>query len=209
MLSVFIKAIIIYVILTVTMTIMGKRRIGELEADELVSTLLISEIGAMPISDSSIPLLNSIIPIIFICALEVLLAALKTKWRAAKHILEGEPSYIIYKGRLIPEELEKNRVSINEILSEMRSQGIGNIADVYYGIIEANGKLSLIERGGEKQMAHSVIIDGEVREGELRISGRDHAWLNSFLKKKSLKPEDILLLSITDNGETSLIRRKR
>ena len=208
MLSVFIKTVIIYIILTVMMKIMGKRRIGELEADELVSTLLISEIGAMPISDSNIPLINAVIPIIFICSLEVLLSAMKTRWRAAKHILEGEPTYIIYKGRVLHEALEKNRVSINEVLAEMRSQGIGNIGDVYYGILEANGKLSLIEKRGDKQMGHTVIIDGEIRERELSAIGLDRTWLSDTLGEYGINCDEVLLLSVTDDGKSQLIRKE-
>lgn len=209
MLSVFIKTIFIYIILTVTMKIMGKRRIGELEADELVSTLLISELGAMPISDSSIPLINAIIPIIFIVSLEVALSAIKTKWRAAKHVLEGEPCYIIYKGKLLQSELEKNRVSLNEVLAEMRSQGIGNITDVYYGILEANGKLSLIKRSEGDDLGHTVIIDGELHVAELNAAGKEVKWLDKFLKERKLGIGDVLLLSVLDNGDTELIKKEK
>ena len=209
MLSVFIKTIIIYIVLTVMMRIMGKRRIGELEPDELVSTLLISELGAMPISDARIPLLNAVIPIAFICALEVLLSAIKTKWRRAKHMLEGEPTYIIYKGRLLPGALESCRVSINEVLSEMRSQGIGNISDVYYGILEANGKLSLIEEGGDKKMAHTLVIDGEIHRRELKLLGRDERWLSGVLKEKRTRLEDVLLLAVSDDGKIELIKKEK
>ncbi|MBR7116359.1 MAG: DUF421 domain-containing protein [Clostridia bacterium] len=209
MLSVFIKTIIIYIVLTVTMKIMGKRRIGELEADELVSTLLISELGAMPISDSSIPLINAIIPIIFIVAVEVALSAIKTKWRAAKHLLEGEPSYIIYKGKLLQNELERNRVSLNEVLAEMRSQGIGNITDVYYGVLEANGKLSLIKRSEGDDLGHAVIIDGELHEAELRAAGKDMKWLEKQLKEHSITRDNVLLLSVLDNGDTELIKKEK
>ena len=98
MTSIFIRTIIIYVILTVIMKIMGKRQIGELEVNELVSTLLISEIGALPISDTDIPLLPSIVPILFIAATEVLVSVVKNKSAALKRVVEGEPTYIIYKG---------------------------------------------------------------------------------------------------------------
>ena len=209
MLSVFIKTIIIYIVLTFMMRIMGKRRIGELEADELVSTFLISELGAMPISDSSIPLTNAIVPIVFICALEVLLSALKTRWHAAKHILEGEPTYIIYKGRILEEALECSRISVNEVLAEMRSQGIGNIDDVDYGVLEANGKLSLIERSEGREMGHAIIIDGEVRSGELTAIGKDEAWLEKELGERGVGMLDILLLSVTDSGEIRIIKKRK
>ncbi|MBR2930751.1 MAG: DUF421 domain-containing protein [Clostridia bacterium] len=208
MLSVFIKTIIIYVILTFMMKIMGKRRIGELEADELVSTLLISEIGAMPISDSSIPIVNAIIPIVFICALEVALSVIKNKSRMAKKILEGEPSYIIYKGRIIPEALTKNRVSINEVLAEMRSQGYGSITEIDYGILEANGKLSLIEKEAGKELGHPLIIDGAVNEAELMATGRDERWLDRFMAARGLSVGDILLLSVTDGGDFELVMKE-
>ena len=79
MFSIFIRTILIYLILTILLKIMGKRQLGELEVSELVSTLLISEIGAIPIGDPDIPLLNAVIPILFIASLEVLLTALKSK----------------------------------------------------------------------------------------------------------------------------------
>ena len=207
MLSVFIKTIIIYIVLTVMMRIMGKRRIGELEADELVSTFLISELGAMPISDSSIPLINAIVPIVFICALEVLLSALKTRWHAAKHVLEGEPTYIIYKGRILEDALESSRISLNEILAEMRSQGIGNIGDVEYGVLEANGKLSLIERSEDKKMGHAIVIDGEIRQGELVAIGHDELWLQEILDARAVGLKEILLLSVTDSDEVQIIKK--
>ena len=207
MLSVFVKTIIIYIVLTVMMRIMGKRRIGELEADELVSTFLISELGAMPISDSSIPLINAIVPIVFICALEVLLSALKTRWHAAKHVLEGEPTYIICKGRILEDALESSRISLNEILAEMRSQGIGNIGDVEYGVLEANGKLSLIERSEDKEMGHAIVIDGEIRQGELVAIGHDELWLHEILDARAVGLKEILLLSVTDSDEVQIIKK--
>jgi uncharacterized membrane protein YcaP (DUF421 family) len=191
------------------MRIMGKRRIGELEADELVSTFLISELGAMPISDSSIPLINAIVPIVFICALEVLLSALKTRWHAAKHVLEGEPTYIIYKGRILEQALGSSRISLNEVLAEMRSQGIGNIGDVEYGVLEANGKLSLIEKSEDKKMGHAIVIDGEIRQGELVAIGHDELWLQEILDARAVGLKEILLLSVTDSDEVQIIKKEK
>ena len=79
MISIFIRTIIIYIILNVMLKIMGKRQIGELEVNELVSTLLISEIAALPISDTSIPLVPSVIPILFIASSEVIVSVIKNK----------------------------------------------------------------------------------------------------------------------------------
>ena len=106
-------------------------------------------------------------------------------------------------------ELEKNRVSLNEVLAEMRSQGIGNITDVYYGILEANGKLSLIKRSEGDDLGHTVIIDGELHEAELNAAGKEVKWLDKFLKERKLGIGDVLLLSVLDNGDTELIKKEK
>ena len=146
MASMVIRTLIIYVLLNITLRIMGKRQIGELDVEELVSTLLISEIAALPIDDTDIPLFNAIIPVVLILSLEIILSTLKNKSEKLKRRIEGEPSYIIYKGKLMQKNLADNRISINELLSELRVQGAADISDVYYAVLEQNGTMSVIKR---------------------------------------------------------------
>jgi uncharacterized membrane protein YcaP (DUF421 family) len=187
---------------------MGKRQIGELEVNELVSTLLISEIAAMPISDNDIPLLAAVIPIIFISTLEILISALKNKWNGLKLAVEGKPTYIIYKGKLLQDSLTKNRISINEILTEMRIQGIGSISDVYYGILEQNGKLSLLTAEDKNNVAHSIIIDTVVNEKSLKVLGYNDEWLEKQLREQRVSREDVFLMTVTDDGTVNLIKKE-
>lgn len=209
MTSIFIRTIIIYVLLTVMMKIMGKRRIGELEAGELVSTLLISEIAAMPIGDGDLPLFSAIIPVVFICALEVAISAIKNKSRTIKLAVEGECAYIIYKGRLLQDELEKNRLSINEVLSEMRAQGVADISEVYYAILEPNGKLSLTTYENRDRVSHAIVIDGKTDEVKLCHRGYDKAWLDTLLSERGIQIEDVFLLTVKENGDVTIIERNR
>ncbi len=187
---------------------MGKRQIGELEVNELVSTLLISEIAAIPISESNIPLTSAIIPILFICLFEVFISALKNKWGKLKVIVEGEPSYIIYKGRPNQDILTKNRISVNELLTELRQQGVGNICDVQYGILEPSGKLSLIKTD-EKELAHTLIVDGNIDYSTLKQVGLNEKWINKCLKHEGYKIRDIFLLSVTDSGKINIITKDK
>ena len=89
MASILIRTLIIYILLTFTLRIVGKRQIGELDVGDLVSTLLISEIAAIPIDDPDIPLLNAVVPILFIFSLEVILSTLKNKSERFKRCLDG------------------------------------------------------------------------------------------------------------------------
>ena len=125
---------------------MGKRQLGELDVSDLVSTLLVSEIASIPIDDPDIPLLNAVLPILFILAVEVILSTMKNKSEKLKGFMEGKPTYIIYKGRLLQKILKDNRISLNELMSEMRSQGVGSIDEIEYATIEQNGTISIFKK---------------------------------------------------------------
>lgn len=204
MTSIVVRTVIIYITLSISLRIMGKRQIGELDVGELVSTLLISEIASIPIDDPDIPLMNAVMPILFILSLEILISTIKNKSEKMKGLIEGKPQYIIYKGRVLQKVLNENRISINEILSEMRSQGVGDINDVYYAAIEQNGTLSILKKD-ESKMAHAVIIDGKVIESNLRALGLNDKWLNKRLSESKIKQCDIFLMTVDDEGVTNLI----
>ena len=208
MASIVIRTVIIYVLLTVFLRIMGKRQIGELDVGDLVSTLLISELAAIPIDDPDIPLLNAIIPSLIIVAAEILISSVKNKSEKIKEIVEGTPTYIIYKGRILQSVLDENRISINEVLAEMRTQGIGDISEIYYGIVEQNGTLSLLKRGGEA-LAHTVIVDGTVMKDGLKRLGHGDEWLRKKLRERGVIPSEVFLMTVTDTGEINLVKKEK
>lgn len=205
MVIIAVRCIIIYVLLTFAMKITGRRQIGELDVGDLVSTLLISELAAIPIDDPDVPLLNAVIPILIIVSLEIIISALKNKWRPLKKVVEGRPVYIIYKGRLLEEELVNNRISINELLAEMRGAGIFDISEVEYGIIEQNGKLSLFKKT-DTAFAHTLIADGEIMTETVK-----RLEAEGVIKKalKETSAEDIMLLTLDDSGTVNTIRREK
>ncbi len=207
MTSIVIRTIIIYLILSIALRIMGKRQLGELDVSELVSTLLISEIASIPIDDPDIPLLNAIIPILFILATEIILSTVKNKSEKMKGIIEGKPQYIIYKGRLLQKALNDNRISLNELLSEMRTQGVGDIDEIYYAAIEQNGSLSILKKGNA-QMAHTIIIDGSVMESNLKALGYNERWMKNQLKESGTKQDEVFLMTVDDAGKINLIPKE-
>ncbi len=209
MLSIFIRTIIIYVILNIMLKIMGKRQIGELEVNELVSTLLISEIGALPISDTNIPLLPSLIPILFIAAAEVLISVVKNKSSSIKRIVEGEPAYIIYKGRLRQSVLAENRISINEVLTEMRTQGIADLGEVRYAILEQNGKVSFLKESDSPNISRTIVIDTKPDFENIKEAGLSEEWLRRNLEKMNVRLDEIFLMTVNEDGEIKLIRKEK
>ena len=208
MASVLIRTVLIYGFLALAMKLMGKRQLGELETGELISALLISEIAALPIDNPDIPLSSAIFPTLLIITLEILISFVKNKSNRLKRAVDGEPTFIIYKGRLRQDVLRENRISINEVLSELRVMGVGDIADADYVILEQNGKLSVLQKNRDR-MAHALIIDGEVNEATLRSLGYNREWLNKRLAEASRKADEVFLLTVGDDGTINIIKEEK
>ena len=209
MVSILIRTILVYLILNIMLKLMGKRQIGELEVNELVSALLISEIAAIPISDTDAALLPSMIPIIFVSALEVIVSVIKNRSAKVKKIVEGIPSYIIYKGRLRQNALRENRISINEVMTDMRIQGIGDIRDIEYGILESNGKISFLKKEDKLNISQTLVLDAEIDQNNIRELGINEEWIHNQLKKQGLKIDDVFLLTISDDKSVYIIEKDK
>ena len=201
-----VRTIIIYILLNFSLRIMGKRQIGELDVGELVSTLLISEIAAIPIDDTDIPLLNAIVPALLLLSFEIILSTVKNKSEKLKRRIEGEPVFLIYRGKLRQRALDENRLSVNELLSELRIQGSADISDVEYAVLEQNGNMSVVTKS-DTALAHSLIIDGEVIEKTLKSMGYDEKWLQTRLEENKIKKSEVLLLTVNDSGDINIIRK--
>ncbi len=206
MASTLIRAVIVYGLLTIILRLMGKRQIGELDVGDLVSTLLISELAAIPIDDPDIPLFNALIPILFIFSIEVILSTLKNKSERLKSALDGDAWFIIYKGRLLQKALFDNRLSVNELLAALRSQGVGDIGEVEYAILEQNGTISILERG-KSNMAHTLLIDGELIDKTADEVGISRADIYKELAEAGVEQKDVFLMTIDDSGAVNILQR--
>ena len=104
-------------------------------------------------------------------------------------------------------ELWENRISINELLSEVRAQGIGDISEVQYAILEQNGSLSLLKKS-DGNLGHTVIIDGSRISEVITRLGYDERWLEGRLRDEGCKTEDVFLMTVSDNGDINIILKE-
>ena len=204
MTSIFFRTAIIFILLSICMKVMGKREIGELEVGELVTTLLVSEICSIPIDDPDIPLLNAIIPVIFIVSCEIILSFIKNKSRRLKRTIDGNTIFLIQSGKINQKALKNNRISIEEFFAAVRQNGVASLEDIEYCILEANGKISVIKRGSE--LSHIVISDGEVATKLLQEMGLNESWLSKRLGKYD--KDDVFLMTLDDKGNTNIILKE-
>lgn len=212
MISLLFRTLLIYLFLTMILRLMGKRQVGEMEISELVTTLLLSEIAALPMEDTDIPVLHAAVPILAIVALEIIITFLKAKWNPLKKIFESKPVFLIRRGVLNQKELERNRISVNEFLGELRMQGVSVFTDAYYAILEQDGKLSVVKRAKpgeeEKGLSHPLISDGQINKNALDDLNMTEETVKTLCLAEGTTPEDVFLLLRDDAGGIICIRKE-
>ena len=223
MITILCRTIIIYITLVITMRILGKRQLGELEVSELITTILLSEIATMPIANQDIPISYAIIPLITIVMFEVTLSFISSRSPALKNLLSSPPSTLIYDGKINQCELKKNRISPEELISELRIKNITNVSHVKYAILEQNGMLSIIPKiqfqqptlkqlnlqDKEEGIVHMIISQGTWNEYNLKLLNKSKVEFEKHLKKKNVNINDIFLMTVDDNNTIDLIVKEK
>jgi uncharacterized membrane protein YcaP (DUF421 family) len=218
MLIVFIRTILIYLLLLLAMRLMGKRQIGELEVTDLVITLLLSDIATHPIVDPENPLSHALIPIITLLATEVTLSLLLSRFPKLKNLGSARPNVLIRNGKINQTELDRLRISSDELISELRQKNVTSIDDVAYAILEQNGKISVIPKvdcqpptrvdlalqTAEHGIMHILISRGVINRYNLKLLGYNDIWLNKQLSRRNCRVKDVFLMTVDDAGEIYL-----
>ena len=219
---VLIRTLIIYLSLLITMRLLGKRQLGEMELSEFVLASLIADLAAHPLQDIGIPLINGLVPVLTLFCCEVLIAGLCMKSIRLRGLLYGKPSLLISHGRIIQAEMRSNRFTPDELLQELRSQGIYDIAQVQYAVLETDGSINAMPYAAEKppcarelglqaeevNYPSIVISDGRILENNLRWLGFDLEWLKNQLEKNSCEKADDIYLMLADKDGRVYITRK-
>lgn len=217
-----VRTVILYLLIVLALRITGKRQLGELEPSELVVAILISELAAIPMQDTSIPLLSGIIPIIVLVTLEIILSFVILKSNKIRRIITGKPSIIIYNGILNQKELGRLRLNMDDLMEELRQKSIMSIEEVRYAILETTGKLSVFPFERERTIRVSdlnlnihdaaipfpVVTDGEINNENLKKLGLDEKWVfRQFDNNQISDIKQILFMSANDDKNIFIIKK--
>ncbi len=215
MLVVFARTLILYIIVVLVMRIMGKRQIGQLQPFELVVAIMISELAAVPMQNTGIPILSGIIPIVTLLAAQIIMSYLAIKSQRARALICGKPTILIENGKIIESNLKKEFCNLNDLLEQLRIKNVPNISDVEYAILETNGQLSVIPKSQKRAVTPAdmsvqteyeglpldLIIDGQIVSKNLEKASLDEDWLRAQLAQKGLGSlKDVLFASIDTSG---------
>lgn len=229
MFTIFFRTIILYLFIIFGIRLLGKRQVGELEPSELVLSFLIADLASVPMQDLGFPLHTGLIPILTLLALSSILSILTLKNTVFRNIFCGKPSVVIRNGQIDQKEMSKNRLTIDELLEELRVKGFLDLKTIQYAVLESNGQLSVLpfpenlpvtveqmEDFSEKELKKSqlglpriLISDGKLIPENLKLAGYDQKWLERKLKKlnhSSMK--NIFLFIIHDDGSFYLAEKQ-
>lgn len=218
---VFIRAVILYIVVIFSIRLMGKRQIGELQPSELVITILVSNIATLPLEDLNIPLIMGIIPILSLVCFEVIMSWITLKSRRIRHIVSGFPKIIIKDGIVDQKALRELRFSVDDLMTALRGNGIFDISEVQFAVVETNGRVSVYQKYEyrnvtNQDMAYSqksnnppeiIVSDGKLVKSGLDAAGLDMSWFRELIDRKHISAEDIYLLTADSTGSYNLIKR--
>ena len=215
MLITFIRAVILYIVVLIVMRLMGKREIGQLQPFELAIAIMIADLAAVPMSELGIPITNGIIPILALLVVYMIISFLNIKSISFRKIISGQPSILIYRGKIDEKVLRKERITINELQERLRGENVFNLSDVEYAILETNGQVTVIQKPEKRNLMpedlnispeyegipYDLVVDGKIMEENLKAIGRDIVWLEKQLKKFDAIPNNILIATIDGKGD--------
>lgn len=222
MVIVGIRSLILFSLIVFGLRLMGKRQVGQLQPYELVVIILISELAAVPMENSGIPLLAGILPILILLISSIALSYITMKHEKAREIICGKPSILIERGQILYPELEKLRYNMSDLLEQLRVKNIPNIADVEFAILETNGELSVIPKSQKRPVTpedmklptqfeglpYILVMDGKVHDENLRKAGRNQTWLEQELKKQKITNLNEIILASLDSTNNLFVQKK-
>lgn len=219
---VFIRAVVLYIVLAFSLRLMGKRQLGELQPSELVVTILISNIAAIPVEDSSVPMIMGIVPILTLVCIDVIMSGIMMKSTGIRKLMIGSPRIIISDGEILQNEMKRLRYTVDDLTEAMREQQIFDITQVHYAIVETTGKINFLKKkdyqnvekqdvsaGGSTQNPPSVIIrDGVTDKEQLRLLGLGEGWLKAILRENDVTEKNVFLLTSESSGKYTIIKKE-
>lgn len=221
MISTIIRTVILYIVVTLAIRLMGKRQIGDMQPNELVITLLISEIAAIPLQDMNQPLLVGIGAIFTLIVLEIFVSVLAMKSFFMRKLMSGRSVILIKNGEIDQQSMKDVRMTVLDLIELLRSQEVFNINDVAFAVLEVNGELSVLLKkdaqpvtikdtdikSTDDSLPMLVISDGRIVMESLKALKMDKKQLLGRLNKKGISHKDVFLMTLDRHGNEQIIEK--
>lgn len=212
------RSVVFVIFLLLVTKLLGKKQISELTFFEYISGITIGSIAGETIMGLEDHWFYGIIGIAIFALLTLLADFLGLKSKRFRDFVEGRSTVFIQDGKILEDNLKKERYSIDELLALLRQKNIFNVADVEFAIIEPKGDLSVLLKkenqpisakvlnmmvANEKE-SQTIIMDGNILNDALKRAGKSRNWLNFELEKLGVTLDNVFLAQIDPYGELTV-----
>lgn len=216
MFTLIFRAIIIYLIVLIVLRLMGKRQIGDMQPCELVITLIIADLACIPMSETTIPLLYGVTPLLTLAVLHFIMTVLSRKSLFLRKLINGKPVIVIDKDGINYKALKALNMTLNDLTEALRVANCFSFDDVAFAILETNGNLSVLLKSKsspatnenlkikiqESTLQVILINDGKISKENLEHLNITESFIENILNKEKVKTvKDVLIMCINGYGE--------
>ena len=223
MLITFFRAVVLYLALIAAIRFLGKRQLGQLEPSEVAVTMLIADLASIPMQNENMSILSGLVPIVAVLGLELLLSFISMRSIRFRKILCGKPVILIENGKFMQDNMRKNRVTLDELISQLREKDIIDPQIVQYAILETGGNLSVFpypqerpatakEAGVTTQKASlpiTIVTDGKLIRDNLQKAGKNDIWLQKTLSRNKATLKETFLLTVDGHNTVCFYKKDR
>ena len=211
----YLRTALLYLVLVLSIRLMGKRQIGQMEASEFVVTMLVANLASIPMQDGAIPLYSGLVPILTVLGLELTLSGGIMRSVFLRRLFCGKPVILIDNGKILQDNLAKTRVTLDELMSHLRQKDVMDVAQVQFAILETDGNLSVFpypahrpasaEDTGihpkDQHLPVCIIEDGFLSRENLQKAGKDERWLRRVLREKGTSQQETFLMTVDETDQ--------
>ncbi|MBY0754120.1 DUF421 domain-containing protein [Clostridium sardiniense] len=222
LISTIIKSILIYILALILSKLIGIKIISQINFFDFIVGISIGSMIAKIIIDKDHVVFSGLVALIMFTLLTIATSYLNLKSYTARSIINAKTLILVENGRIIDKNIKKLRITINELMMKLREKDVFSLEDVQFAIMESNGKLSVLIKADKKpvtpydmdlkvkglSLLSDIIIDGKVRDKNLKIAGIDKKWLQSELKKKKINNIEDVFYAGVDKNKKLIISEK-
>lgn len=216
------RTVLFHMVLIVTVRLLGKRQIGEMEPSEFVVTMLLANLATIPMEEPDRSILHGLVPIGLVIAAEMLMAFLMFRSIRVRRLLCGKPVILIENGRILEKNLRQTHVNLDELTMHLREQEIFDLSEVKFAILETNGQLSTLLyakdrpasardagiQASETELPVTLISDGNLMRENMEIAKRDNGWVEKELRKRNCALSEVLLMTVDCKGKVYFVKKR-
>ncbi len=200
-LNTLLRLLIGFSVLLFVTRLLGKKQLGQLTIFTYITGIALGNMAGDMIIHKDVPIIDGLIGLIGWMVLTFIVELISLKSSKARILLDGEPTIVIKKGKIMQDKLASQRLNIDDLTMMLRTNDVYSIKDVDYAILEPNGLLSILKKPELEQVTKKdmdvmpegrinipmeLIVDGKVVTKNLKEAGLNEMWLTQQLQMQGI-----------------------